>query len=237
MVEGKYTYDGKTYEMQIHGLVRSQEWSVLRQKANAITLQVQSDEDTLKSYPFHYTVEMTYTLEDETLSIATVVHNTDEKTMLFAVGGHPGFNLPLEDGLTFEDYTIEFDEVCQARRLSLSDACFYLNDSVPFPLEDGKRIPMRHNLFDQDAIFLRDTCGAVTLHSDKGQRYVRMVYPQMPYLGLWHKPFTEAPYVCIEPWTGTPALDGHVNDLTEMPAMMSLEPEGTYRNVYTITFG
>lgn len=237
MVEGKYTYDGKTYEMQIHGLVRSQEWSVLRQKANAITLQVQSDEDTLKSYPFHYTVEMTYTLEDETLSIATVVHNTDEKTMLFAVGGHPGFNLPLEDGLTFEDYTIEFDEVCQARRLSLSDACFYLNDSVPFPLEDGKRIPMRHNLFDQDAIFLRDTCGAVTLRNDKGQRYVRMVYPQMPYLGLWHKPFTEAPYVCIEPWTGTPALDGHVNDLTEMPAMMSLEPEGTYRNVYTITFG
>ena len=237
MVEGKYTFEGETYELQIHGLVRTQEWSVLRQKANAITLQAQSDEETLKSYPFRYAVEMTYTLEDETLSIATVVHNTDDKTMLFAVGGHPGFNLPLEDGLTFEDYVIDFDETCAARRLSLSDTCFYLNDSVPFPLEDGKRIPLRHDLFDQDAIFLRDTCGAVTLRSDKGRRYVRMVYPQMPFLGLWHKPHTEAPYVCIEPWTGTPALDGHVNDLTEMPEMMTLEPEGTYRNVYTITFG
>ena len=237
MVEGKYTYEGNTYDMPIHGIVRNVEWSVLHQKATAITLQTLSNDETLKIYPFRFAMEITYTLENETLSIAMVVHNLDDKTLLFAVGGHPGFNLPLEDGLAFEDYYVEFDEACDARRLSLSDACFYLNDSIPFPLEDGKRIPMRHNLFDQDAIFLRDTCGAVTLRSDKGQRYVRMAYPQMKFLGLWHKPHTEAPYVCIEPWTGTPALDGHINDLTELTDMMTLEPEGTYRNVYTITFG
>ena len=55
-------------------------------------------------------------------------------------------------------------------------------------------------------------------------------------MGLWHRPQAAAPYVCIEPWRGTPALDGHVNDLTELPEMEKLEPEGIYRNVYTMTF-
>lgn len=237
MVEGKYTYDGRTYELPIHGIVRSMEWSVLRQKADALTLQVQSTEESLAMYPFRFAVEMSYTLEAETLTVAMIVHNLDDKTMLFAVGGHPGFNLPLENGQRFEDYCVEFDEPCEAKRLCLSEACFYLNDATPFPLEEGKRIPMRHDLFDKDAIFLRDTCGEVTLRSAEGKRYVHMSYPQMPFLGLWHTPFTEAPFVCIEPWTGTPALDGHVNDLTELPEMNTLEPEGTYRNVYAITFG
>ena len=237
MVEGKYTYEGSTYELQIHGIVRSMEWTVLHQKANAITLQVQSTDDTLAVYPFRFAVEMCYALEEETLSVAMIVHNLGDKTMLFAVGGHPGFNLPLEEGQTFEDYAILFDEPCEAKRLCLSSTCFYLNEDAPFPLTDGNCIPLRHDLFDDDAIFLRDTCGEVTLRSAEGKRYVHMSYPNMKFLGLWHTPHTKAPFVCIEPWTGTPALDGHVNDLTELPEMNALEPEGTYRNVYTITFG
>ncbi len=237
MVEGKYTYEGTSYELPIHGIVRSMEWSVLHQKATAITLQVKSTDETLAVYPFRFAVEICYTLEDETLSVAMIVHNLDDKTMLFAVGGHPGFNLPLEEGQVFEDYAVLFDEPCEAKRLCLSATCFYLNDATPFPLTDGNRIEMRHDLFDDDAIFLQDTCGGVTLRSAEGKRYVHMSYPNMKFLGLWHTPHAEAPFVCIEPWTGTPALDGHINDLTELPEMNALEPEGTYRNVYTITFG
>ena len=28
--------------------------------------------------------------------------------MYFGLGGHPGFNVPLEAGLSFEDYCLEF---------------------------------------------------------------------------------------------------------------------------------
>ena len=236
MVEGKYTFEGKTYEIPIHGFAKLQEWTVLRQKANAITLQLQDTEETRAMYPFRFTLEIAYTLEGESLSVALIVHNLDEKTMLFAVGGHPGFNVPLTPGHAFEEYRVEFDEPCPARRLRLSDTCFYLNASQPFPLEDGRHLPLRHELFDDDAIFLRDTCGGITLCADGDPRSVHVAYPDMPFVGLWHRPHAAAPYVCIEPWRGTPALDGHVNDLTELPEMEKLEPEGIYRNVYTMTF-
>ena len=32
MVEGKYTFEGKTYEIPIHGFAKLQEWTVLRQR-------------------------------------------------------------------------------------------------------------------------------------------------------------------------------------------------------------
>ena len=39
------------------------------------------------------------TLDHQTLDITVTVDNRDSQTMYFSVGGHPGFNLPLEEGL------------------------------------------------------------------------------------------------------------------------------------------
>lgn len=237
MIEGKYTYAGETYEIPIHGFAKLQEWTVLHQKSNAITLQIQDTAETRGMYPFKFSLEIAYTLTDETLSVAMIVHNLDDKTMIFAVGGHPGFNLPLAEGPAFEDYYIEFDKPCQPEKLCLSATCFYLNRTEPFPLEEDKRLAMKHSLFDNDAIFLTGMSDGVTLKCDGNPRYVHLSYPDMKFLGLWHKPHTEAPYVCIEPWTGVPALDGGINSLEEKLEMIHLEPQDIYRNAYSITFG
>ena len=236
-IDGKYTYAGETYEVPIHGFAKLQEFTVVHQKADGITFRLTENEETLAMYPFRFVLEYTYTLVGETLNETVTVRNADEKELIFAIGGHPGFNLPLNPGDTFEDYTVEFDDPCAARRLSLSSTCFYLNDSVPFALEEGRRIPLRHELFDDDAIFLRDVSKGVTLSSPNGPRKVHLSYPDMPFVGLWHKPHTEAPYVCIEPWRGVPALDGAVNALEDKPEMERLAPEGVYRNTFSITFG
>ncbi len=237
MIDGKYTYAGQTYEMPIHGFVKLQEWSVVHQAPDALTLKVEDNDETRALYPFRFSMEMAYTLVDETLTVALQVKNLDDKTLIFSVGGHPGFNLPLNKGEAFEDYYVEFDEPCRPRRLCFSETCFYLNDSKPFDLEDGKRLWMRHDLFEQDAIFLRDMSKGVTLRSRTGERYVRMAYPDMKFLGFWHKPFSDAPYVCIEPWSGVPALDGAINALEDKLEAEHLQPQGVYRNVYTITLG
>ena len=236
MVEGKYTYGGQIYEMNLHGFVRNMEWTVLHQKTNAITMQIQDTPETLASYPFRFSLEVCYALTDETLSVALIVHNLEDRSMPFEVGGHPGFNVPLCEGESFEEYYVEFDEPCEARRLCLSDAGLYLNKSEPYALEEGKRIRMRHNLFDNDAIFLRDVPKGVTLRSADGPRSVYVTYPDMKFLGLWHTNRSDAPFVCIEPWAGSPAVEGSINDIEEMPEMLHLEPGAIYRNVYTITF-
>ncbi len=237
LFEGKYTYNGKTYEMMNHGFAKQQEFEVIRQDTAAITLQLKESDETLAIYPFRFSLEISYVLSGEDLSVTLIVHNLDDKTMFFAVGGHPGFNLPLEAGKTFEDYYIAFDEPCEAKELCMSDTCFYLEDAKPFTLEDGRLLRLHHGLFDHDAIFLQDMASGVTLRCADGKRSVHLSYPDMPYLGLWHMPRTEAPYMCIEPWSGYPSVDGKVDDLATKQAMHALEPQGVYRNVYSITFG
>ncbi len=236
MIDGKYTYAGETYEIPIHGFAKQQEWQVVHQKATALTLQIKDTEETRGMYPFRFALEIAYTLTDETLSVAMILHNLDEKVMFFALGGHPGFNVPLAEGEKFEDYVVEFDEPCEPKRLDLSARCFYLESATPYPLKDGKTIALRHDLFDNDAIFLRDSAKGVTLRSTVGVRRVHISFPDMKFIGLWHRPHSDAPYVCIEPWLGAPASEGAVNDLTAMPEQERLAPGETYRNVYTMTF-
>ena len=77
-------------------------------------------------------------------------------------------------------------------------------------------------------------CKAVTLKSRTGKKYIRIEYPDMNYLGLWHAPKTEAPYLCIEPWTSVPAYDSEVDDLETKRDMLRLEAGETYKNSYTI---
>ena len=62
-----------------------------------------------------------------------------------------------------------------------------------------------------------------------------VTFPQMAYLGLWHWPRTDAPYVCIEPWTSLPAYDGRVDDLETKEDMFELSPLASYELIWTIT--
>ena len=37
---------------------------------------------------------------------------------------HPGFNIPMEEGLSFEDYELEFSRACEPQRILFSQECF-----------------------------------------------------------------------------------------------------------------
>ena len=232
---GKYVYDGETYEMGSHGFARGKEWEVVHQKANAITLQLTCDEETLAQYPFRFSLQMTYALSEDSLSVTTIVHNEDEKVMPFTVGGHPGFNVPLTEGGAYEDYRLVFDAPCQPLRFVCDENCFHLGKMSAFALEGNQVLPLTHSLFDDDAIFLQNATRGVTLCSDKSAHSVHLAFPDSPCLGIWHTPKTDAPFVCIEPWVQNPAPAGVVAELMEKPDAIKLEPAAVYRNTYVIT--
>lgn len=105
---------------------------------------------------------------------------------------------------------------------------------TPFPLTDGSKIPLKHSLFDNDAIVLTHTSKTVSLKSDRGTRRVTVSYPDMDYIGFWHATLTEAPYVCIEPWSSLPSRQDIVEDLSTQPGLKSLKAGGVYRNSWSI---
>ncbi len=233
---GAYFYEGKKYEMGAHGFARNMEWSVLRQKADTLTLQLLSDDSTLAQYPFPFALEMTFALSDNSLSVTTIVRNRGEAVMPFAVGGHPGFNVPLTKDEVFEDYQIVFDTPCHPEWLDLDPVtCGFTGKYKELPLQEGRRLPLEHSLFDGDAIFMQNMPREITLCSTRSDRRVRVSYPDSPFVGLWHTPKTDAPFVCIEPWVARPSRSGEPEDIMEKAEMLHLEADGVYRNTYTIT--
>lgn len=233
---GGYLYNGEKYEMGSHGFARGKEWTVLHQKADSLTLQLLPDEETLAQYPWRFALEMTYTLDGNSLSVTTIVHNESDTVMPFAVGGHPGFNVPLAEGDVFENYSLFFDQPCQPEWLDTTpDACAWTGKIKELPLVESQLLPLTHDLFDGDALFLRNTARGVTLRSTNTKRSVHLAFPDSPYLGIWHTPKTEAPFVCIEPWVASPSPVGEMEDIMEKADMIHLEPDSTYRNTYVIT--
>lgn len=233
--EGKYFWQGKTYEMPIHGFARHSLFTPVETCETQITLELCDNAQTRAQYPFAFRLRMTYALEDSTLHTRFEVCNTGSTELPFAVGGHPGFRVPFAPGERFEDYYLEFGCVKDAKKLVFSPTCYDTGTTEPFPLQEGKRLPLRHDLFDNDAIFLTDMCRQVSLRSTKHDRAVTLRYKDFSYVGFWHRPETAAPYVCIEPWNGLPAMDGKVDDLATKRSMTRLAPGKSATSAFEIT--
>lgn len=239
-IDGKYRYDGKLFDLPIHGFANRMEWACVDHSDTRITFRLCDTGNTYAAYPFRFRLDIIYTLDGDALTEAMHLCSLDDKTMYFNLGGHPGFNLPLEKGLSFDDYRLLWDAPAPIRQIGMSHDCFYLGSSAPFALlKNDKELPLRHSLFDDDAIFLRDTCGAVTLCAKDGgaHRGVRVEYADFPILGLWHCPRSDAPYLCIEPWDGLAALKSETpGAIEEKPEVRTLAPYGECESAFTMIF-
>lgn len=233
--EGKYLLSGKEYEMDIHGFARKLRYQVVYKEEDTITFELRDNEETYGMYPYHFILQVSYTLRDNEIVVASRVSNCSRETMYFGFGGHPGFMVPLEEGLTFSDYYLEFGCAARPERVGHTPACFVSGMNTEFALEEGKRLPLAHSLFDDDAIVLRHMADEVTLKSQKGSRQVKVSYPDMPYLGIWHAPRTEAPYVCIEPWTSLPSRQDIVEEFQCKSDLIRLTAGEQYVNTWSIT--
>lgn len=232
LTQGSYLYKGKLYHMPIHGFGPTSEFTVLEHSAASLTLCLDSSPETYTMYPFLFRFILRYFLTGAFLCVEARVENRGEKAMYFGLGGHPGINVPLEEGLTFEDYALVFPP-CTLKRVEFTPACFITGEETPFPLQDHA-LPLSHSLFDNDAIVLKGIPGRVTLRSSKGRHGVTLNAPDFPIFGFWHVPKTDAPYICLEPWTSLPSRQDVVEDLEKQPDLIRLEPKNVYKTTWSL---
>ena len=155
--------------------------------------------------------------------------------MRFGYGIHPGFNVPLNPALRFEDYRLDFHEVSTPKQMELTEHYTISGGMHDYALAEGRYLPLQHSLFDHDAIILKDMPHTVTLGSQKDEKKVTVTFPDMPYLGIWHAPETDAPFVCIEPWSSLPSTDSVIDEFETKPDFITVEPEETYMNSWSIS--
>lgn len=226
---------GVPYSMKIHGFASASEFSIREQGSDYVVLALESNEETLAQYPFDFTFTIRYALDGMQVKTTYCVENRSSDRMPFGIGGHPGFRVPLVPGECFEDYSIAFTQPCRPDRVGFTPSVYLSGEDKPYPLRDGCVMDLRHDLFDEDAVILKNMGREVTLRSRVTGRGVTVTYPDMPYLGLWHWPKKQAPYVCIEPWSSLPARQDVVEELTCKSDLIHLKPGDTYVSSWFVT--
>lgn len=233
LMDNHYTCEGKSYELKCHGFAQNSMFDIFVSGAQAVcTLRNNAETEALFPYAFRY--EVCYRLDGSNLEVTFRVTNEGDKVMPFGLGGHPGFFVPMEEGKLFEDYRLRFPEIGQTLRAEFSDKGLLVRE-YPYEVPDGI-IPLEHGLFDNDAIVLRNSGTRVVMEHKSGEgRAVEVYYPKMPYIGFWQAAFTDANYICIEPWQSLPGRDGVTEEWTQRPGMIRLEPGEVYENPWIIT--
>jgi galactose mutarotase-like enzyme len=217
-----YVYKDEEYRSRAHGLARYYAFRLEERTATKLVLLFTENEETLQEYPFHFEFRVVFELKDSTLTTRYHVTNTDEKELICSFGGHPGINVPFGNGM-FEDYYLEFSEKTNVHRQLLSESDRFMADkAVPYALEDGVKLPLRHDLFDHDAVILSNTSREVAIKSDLESNYVSARFDDFKYVGFWHPGKTDAPFVCIEPWGSLPAIDNVIENLETKDDMVNV---------------
>jgi len=236
LYNGKYTYNGKEYKMGGHGFARKFEFALKAQTDRSLTLTLSVNEATKEIYPFDFELDITYSLDGNKLTVSADIKNNGDEIMPATFGAHPGFNIPMEDGLTFEDYYFEFSEECYPNQLTILENAMFAGTTEALLLEDNKKLRLNRELFAIDGIFMNRIANAITLKSDKSSRCVKLEYDGFPYLGIWQQYGADTPFICVEPWCGLPDYEGRSTDITKKNDMFRLAPKAAKTVAYAMIF-
>jgi galactose mutarotase-like enzyme len=231
--KNQYQHALQTYQLSRHGFAREMAFEVVQQDATSITLSISSNEETLQKYPFHFSFSISYQLEENSLHVTYDVQNTGTENLLFSVGGHPAFKVPLAAGTGFEDYYLEFNATENAGIWPLSAEG--LIESVPVPfLQNTNTLPLQKELFLKDAlVFKQLKSTAISLKSHHTPHGLQVQFKGFPFMGIWSAP--NADFVCIEPWCGIADGVYASGNLLEKEGINSLNPGTSFSRTWTVT--
>ncbi len=226
-----YMFEGKRYDMGIHGFLRRLEFDVVSASDTEVVMSVCENEETLKQYPFRFTVTVTYKAENCKLLSSYTIKNDNDRVMPFAFGLHPGFNIFTDGGATVNDYKVLYDRDTALQRTPLSQ---YPNGPAFLPIEFKNRELKIDNeaIAAVDTIVLKNVGTHTRLVCEKNSHEIEMSFSQnLPLYCIWKHPSLDAQYLCLEPWTTEPARYIDEENLATRENMIHLAP-GAIENFF-----
>jgi len=231
--ENKTIIEGNTYSMGQHGFARDLEFKLVAQTSKSVSYELLFNEETLKIYPYKFSLLVEYTLTQNKLEIFYKVKNIDDKTIYFSIGAHPGFVCPLFNNEKFEDYFLELSQKEYIDKYLLEDGMFS-GEKTPH-LQGENIIPITRELFLDDALVYEGLkSSSISLKSLKSQRGIKVNFEGFPYLGIWSRPQGDGDFVCIEPWFGLADFKNDNGDFKNKKGMLLLEKEKCFECKFTI---
>ena len=230
--DNKTQFSGTEYPMAKHGFCKEIEFTVKDQTADSAVFVLTASDETKKSYPFEFELQLKYQLNGSSLSMTYTVFNHDTKEMYYQIGAHPGFMCPLAEGEALTDYVLEFEkeERLESVVYNLKNLCFDHANRRLFA-EHSKRLPLTLEMFDDDAVFFPHTAShAVSLVNPATGRGIHMEYPDFVSIAFWTVSGGQAPFLCLEPWNGAAIYDDEDNEFCHKRDVTVLMPASS--NIY-----
>lgn len=182
-----YTWNGKSYHMDIHGFGHTTPWTVVRAEADHLVLALESSPETLIQYPFPFRVEMTYRLREDALEIHLNIRNTGTQALPYSFGFHPYFLVRDLGGARVEAHA--------ASRID-----FATGKAIPFG-HDTLALTIPQGAPEAGAALVGLENPTVLHLAGEGRRVTLTQDGSFPQLVLWTQAGKD--FLCVEPINGS----------------------------------
>jgi galactose mutarotase-like enzyme len=205
-----YTYKGEQYTLKQHGFARDLPWEITNQVTNdlvALTLVLNSNDQTRAVYPFDFQLAFTYQLKGNTLEIQQRYTNHSTEPMPFSTGLHPYFFTSDKTKLEFEIPASQYQDQITKEVHPFSGTFDLSRDEI-------------------DVAF-RQVNGSSASVTDTGRRLkVTLSYSDL-YSTLVFWTVKGKDYYCLEPWSAPRNALNTGDHLTQLAPGASYEASVT----------
>ena len=227
--DGKYSYNGKEYELPKHGFALRSDFEVMRKSDTEVEFMLKSNEQTKKSYPFDFELSIVYKVDTNKLITTYTVRNTGENKMYFSLGAHESYSCP--EGV--KNYCVIFDRDTSLETYDTIDGL--LTDEPTIKELRHKTLKLNDGMFaNDDLIFKNFDSRKITLLNKITGSKAQLDFDGFDYLLIWKKPVGN--YICLEPWTGLPDSHSSSGILSEKEGITALGAGKEYSVTHTISY-
>jgi galactose mutarotase-like enzyme len=197
--------DGVVRELPMHGFAREMAFEVVEASAEVLRMRLQANDATRAMYPFEFTFDVAYRLEESTLEATFETANHGDRALPYYAGHHFYFVVPHD-----ERAHRHIELPCRTWGHQNSDG------SVVFEPAQNTNTTLADNaLIDRFQLDFFEP--RVRLQNERTARGVAIGW-DAEYSGLWRyvTTWTQAPdsdFFCVEPWLGLPNAIHHGHGL------------------------
>ncbi len=235
LLNDKFIHNGKEYSLPKHGFCRTSEFSLEQLSNYEVCASLKFDSNTLKQYPFKFSLDINYILDGNSVKVNYSVKNLDSQDIFFCIGGHPAFKCPINKEGKFSDYYLEFEESEVGYSTVIGDDGFFREDEKLI-INNTNKIKLDYDLFLPDAIVFEELSSSkVSIKSDKYNESLDFDYGDFPIIAFWTKGKDKAPFICIEPWFGHGDFADYKGEFQDRDGVVALEVNNVFEASYTIS--
>lgn len=230
-----YRVNGKEYKLSRHGFARDTDFKLIAKGDEQVIFALHDSPETLKVYPYHFNLAISYKLDGNKIHVVWHVENTDDKIIYFQIGGHPAFLVPGNKKGEPLKGTLRLDNPAPMRLYGNVEGC--LAKGYHKVETDNGLFHFTEDSFADDAIiFDHSQIKHVEILDEAGKPHVTLDF-KTPALGIWSPAGKHAPFVCVEPWYGIHDWAGYEGEFKDKYLMNQLLPGSSFMSEYTITIG